>query len=95
VAAGAAADVKWHDYPVAHFEAGDTGADFGHNAHVLVPENDPRLRRRAALIHMEVRTAYACGGHFDNGIVRMQDLRLGDSLHGDGKWLFIDNSFHA
>src|SRR5262249_26647315 len=61
---------------------------------VLVPEDDARLGRRTAFVHVQVRSADR--GRCDpyDHVARMLDLWVVDVPHGHTEGLLIDDGFH-
>jgi hypothetical protein len=94
VLAEAAGDVEGHDHAVALPDRGDCIADLLDDAEVFVPEDDPGLRGRAALIHVQVGAADGRRRNADDDVVRMFDPRVINLLDRDLERLLVDNSLH-
>jgi len=62
---------------------------------VLVAEHDARLGGRAALVHVQVRTADGAGGDADDDVVGMLDPRVLDVLDRDLERPLVDDSLHG
>ena len=54
VEAEATGDIEGQDHTVAHLQAGHAGANLLHHAHVLMPEDRPRLDARTPIVHVQI-----------------------------------------
>jgi len=87
-------DVKGHDDPISLMKRGDARAYLLNNAHVLMPEDNTRLRRRAPFVHMEIRATDTRGGDAHNCIIGMLNLGICNLFNSNFKWSFINHSPH-
>ncbi len=79
--AAAARNRERQDHTISYLELPVFLPDLHHLAHELVPQDVARLHRRdEAIEEMEIGAADGGRGDFDDGVARIQDLRIGYAL---------------
>jgi hypothetical protein len=80
----AAKDRERNDDPVARLELLVLGADFHHLAHELVAYDVAGLHAwHEAVVEMQIGTANRAARHLDDGVARVLDLRIRNSVATD------------
>src|SRR5699024_868587 len=87
--------VERHRHSIAFVDGCHARADFFDDAHVFVPERDPRLGVGSALIHVQVRAANSRRGDPDDHIARIGQPRIFDVFNGHLVRALIYNSLHS
>jgi hypothetical protein len=95
VAAEPAGDVEGQDDAVALLQLRDAVTDLLDDAHVLVPEDDPRLGAGAALVHVQVGAADGRRRDLDDHVGRVLDAGVIDLVDRDLVRLLVDDGSHA
>ncbi len=95
VGAEAARDVEGHDHAVALLQPGDALTDLVDDPHVLVAEDDARLRGGTTLVHVEVGPADRGGGDAHDHVVRVPDVRLLHVFDRHRERPLVDDSLHG
>src|SRR5581483_7593861 len=80
--ARAARDVERHDDPITRGDVLDVRADLLDHAHRLVAEDVPWFQERSEHpVQVQIGSADRGGGHFDDGVGRFLDARIGYLAH--------------
>ncbi|MNL70624.1 hypothetical protein D3C87_1956560 [compost metagenome] len=78
--AGIVREAEGADDELARLDGLDRTADFNHHAAIFMAHGERRGDFVGAAIGPQIRSADAGCGQFDDGIRRLEDLRLGDFL---------------
>ncbi len=90
-----AADVEWQADAITNFDPVDSGAHLNHFAEVFMAKNSTCLERRAAFVHVQVRTADVGRGDTHQYVGGLLDFCVRNILDRDVTWAVVHDGFHV